>query len=180
MNLLNGHLDNYLTNLFTLILDAIKDMGEIVKSNLKKYKIAYFNRKLLISSQIHAILICFDSFIINMKEKYKYNYSKIKDIDIRLTEIANLIYNIVLLSKEKCSIPLPCLITFINLLVYVNVKERIQNYNKLEIYTSLNNHLKNLNENEIKYKKNAEMKDLCSNFIGCLFDKDMDVLNKQK
>lgn len=23
------------------------------------------------------------------------------------------------------------------------------------------------------------MKDLCSNFIGCLFDKDMDVLNKQ-
>ena len=179
MNLLNGHLDNYLTNLFTLILDAIKDMGEIVKSNLKKYKIAYFNRKLLISSQIHAILICFDSFIINMKEKYKYNYSKIKDIDIRLTEIANLIYNIVLLSKEKCSIPLPCLITFINLLVYVNVKERIQNYNKLEIYTSLNNHLKNLNENEIKYKKNAEMKDLCSNFIGCLFDKDMDVLNKQ-
>ena len=95
MNLLNGHLDNNLVSLFILILDAIKDMGEIVKSNLKKYKIAYFNRKLLISSQIHAILIGFDSFIINMREKYKYNYSKIKDIDIRLTEIANLIYNIV-------------------------------------------------------------------------------------
>ena len=179
MNLLNGHLDNYLSSLFVLILDVIKDMGEIVKLNLKKYKIAYFNRKLLISNQLHAILICFDSFIINMKEKYKYNFSKIKEIDLRLTEIANIVYNIVLLSKEKSYIPLPSLITFIHLFVFPNVKERIQNYDKREIYSSLNHHLKNLNENEIKYKKNSEIKDLCSYFISSLYEKDMDLLIKQ-
>ena len=178
-HLQNGQIDNSLISLFILILDVIIDMGQIVKSNLKKYKIAYYNRKLLISNTIHAILICFDSFIINMKEKYKYNYSKIKNIDARLDELANLIYNIVSITNENSYIPLPCLITFIDLLVYLNVKERIQNYDKILIYKSLNHHLKNLNENEIKYKKNIEMKETCSNFISSLFEKDMDVLLKQ-
>ena len=55
--LLKGNLDDSLTILFILILDIFISLGELVKLNLKKYKTAYYNRKLLIVSQIHAILI---------------------------------------------------------------------------------------------------------------------------
>ena len=71
-------------NLFVLILDVIIYMGEVVKSNLKKYKTAYYNRKLLIVSQIHGILICFSSLINNMKSYYQYNYSGFIDLEVRL------------------------------------------------------------------------------------------------
>ena len=90
MELSNRHLDESNKNLFVCILDIIKYMGEVVKSNIKKYKIAFYNRKLLIVSQIHAILIGFDSLIYNLLPKYQFNYSSFIDLDIKLSEIINL------------------------------------------------------------------------------------------
>ena len=46
--------------------------ANVVKNNLKYYKTAYYNRKLLIVSQIHAILVSFDSLISNLTPFYKY------------------------------------------------------------------------------------------------------------
>ena len=157
--------------LFLNVLDTIIYAGDVVKSNLKKYKTAYYNRKLLIVSQIHAIITCFDSLIITLRPKYQYNYSEFPDIESRFTEISNLVYQIILLSKEANSIPLPCLIIFIHFLTFENVNKRIKNYDSKKVYDILNCHLKNLNENELKfYKKNGDMKNTCKTLVKNLFE----------
>ena len=111
--LLKKNLDNSQKSLFAIILDIIIYMGEVVKSNLKNYKTTYYNRKLLIVSQIHAILIGFDSLIWNIILKYQYNYSSFPELESRFKEISNIVYQIILASKDTNSIPLPCLIIFI-------------------------------------------------------------------
>ena len=177
--LLRRNLDDSQKILFIRILDIIKFMGEIVKLHLKKYKIAFYNRKLLIVNPIYAILIGFDSLIFNLIQKYEYNYSSIKELDSKLSEIVNIVYEIILSSKDKVSIPLPCLIIFIRFIIFDNVKDRIKNssYDKTLVYQILNEHLRNLNENELKlYKKNSDMRDLCNYLINHLFDTSMDVL----
>ena len=177
--LLKKNLDDSHKNLFIYILDIILFMGEIVKTNLKKYKIAFYNRKLLIVNPIYAILIAFDSLIINLIQKYQYNYSSIKDLDYRLSEIVNQVYEIILYSKSKSYIPLPCLIIFIRFIIFGEVKDRIKNnnYDKTKVYQILNEHLKNLNENELKfYKKNSDMRKLCDFLVHHLFNDSMDVL----
>ena len=71
--LLNNHLLNFTEKeLLSLVVDIILYCANIVKSNLKYYKTAYYNRKLLIVSQIHAILVSFDSLISNLSPFYKY------------------------------------------------------------------------------------------------------------
>ena len=177
--LLRRNLDDSQKNLFIYILEIIKFMGEIVKSNLKKYKIAFYNRKLLIVNPIYAILICFDTLILNLIEKYQYNYSSIKELDSKLSEIVNIVYEIIIHSKDKSYIPLPCLIIFIRFIIFQNVKDRIKNnnYNKATVYQILNQHLKNLNENELKfYKKNSDMRELCNFLINHLFEHSLDHL----
>ena len=169
--LLNKNLDDYQKNLFIMILDIILYMGQIVKSNLKKYKTAYYNRKLLIVSQIHAILIGFDSLIFNIISKYQYNYSNLPDLEARFKDISNLVYQIILTSKDTNSIPLPSLIILIRFIAYENVKEGINKYDKKVVFQILNEHFKNLNENELKYfKKNYEMRNLCIELINLLFN----------
>ena len=175
--LLKRNLDNSQKNLFAMILDIIIYMGEVVKSNLKKYKTAYYNRKLLIVSQIHAILIGFDTFIWNIILKYQFNYSSFPELEIRFKEISNIVYQIILASKDKNSIPLPCLIIFFRFITFGNVKEGINNYDKKALYHIINEHLKNLNENELKYyKKNTEMRSICIELVSRLFENNMNTL----
>ena len=169
--LLKRNLDNSQKNLFVNILDIIIYMGDVVKSNLKKYKIAYYNRRLLIVSQIHAILIGFDSLLYNIIFDFQFNYSVFPDLENRLTEISNIVYQIIINSKEGNYIPLPSLIIFIKFIIFDNVKDRIIKYEKKTVYQILNEHLKNLNENELKsYKKNSDMRRLCFELVYSLFE----------
>ena len=178
--LLKKNLNNSYKNLFILILEIVISLGEIVKLNLNKYKNAYYNRKLLIVSQIHAILVCYDSFILNLTQKYQYDYSRIKEVEIKFIEIANLVNDIILASKDKSDIPLPCLIIFFKFIVDDNVKRRIKKYDNNILYGILNEHLKNLNENELKYfKKNSDMKEICNLFIKNLIDNNMKFFENQ-
>ena len=166
-------------NLFILLLDIIIYLGEVVKSNLKKYKTAYYNRKLLIVSQVHSILICFGSLINNIIPYYQYNYTGFNDLEVRLSEIVNIVYEILLTSNEKCYIPLPCLLIFYNLIIFCDVHERIPNYDRKTIFKTLTEHLKNLNENEIKYKRNSEMKEILGNLIFQIYNKSFPTLVNQ-
>ena len=173
MELSNRHLDESHKNLFVSILDIIKYMGEVVKTNIKRYKIAFYNRKLLIVSQIHAILIGFDSLILNLIPKFQFNYSSFIDLDLKLSEVVNIVYEIIIASKDMSVIPLPCLITFLKFIVFRDVKDRLSNQNKYDkklLYHILNEHLKNLNENELKYyKKNSDMRDLCDYLVKNIY-----------
>ena len=171
----NISMDDYYIKLFILILDIILYLSEVVKSNLNKYKIAYYNRKLLIVSQIHAILICFDSILWNLTPNYNYVYKSYLIIETHLTEIVNQVYQIILASKNNNAIPLKCLITFIKFICYNNNKERIENYNKKEIYDILNDHIKNLDKNElIFFKKDSSIREMCNDLISSLFNTNME------
>ena len=175
--LTNDHFNNSLKALFILVLDTIIYVGEVVKSNLKYYKTAYYYRKLSIVSQIHAILISYDSLIYNLIQYYMYNYSHYNDLDSRLSEIVNTLYEILLISKEKCNIPLPCLIIFIKFIIFNNVKEKIIKFDKKTLYNILTNHLKNLNENELKYfRRNSDMKENFSFLVRNMYNNDMKIL----
>ena len=170
-----GSVDESYINLFIHILDIIIYLSDVVKSNLNKYKTAYYNRKLLIVSQIHAILICFDSLIWNLTPNYNYVYNSYMEIEKLLTEIVNNVYQIILASKNINVIPLKCLITFIKLISSFNNKERIENCNKKEIYDILNDHMKNLDKNElIFFKKDSSIRVICNDLVSSLFNTNME------
>ena len=167
-------------NLFVLILDVIIYMGEVVKLNLKKYKTAFYNRKLLIVSQIHSILTCFGCLINNIKPFYHYIYSGFNDLEFRLKEILNRVYDILVTSNEKCYIPLPCLLIFYKFILFNGNHEKIDNYDKKIMFKILTEHLKNLNENEIKnIKRNSDLKEECSSLICEIFEKNMPTVVNQ-
>jgi len=167
-------------NLFILILDIIIYLGEVVKSNLKKYKSAYYNRKLLIVSQTYSILTCFGYVINNLKPFYQYNYSGFNDLDVRLKEIVNIVYDILVASNEKCYVPLPCLLIFYRFILFNDVHERISNYDKKIMFKTLTEHLKNLNENEIKnIRRNSDLREECNNLISVIYEKNMPTLANQ-
>ena len=169
--------DNFSTsekNLLSLILEIIIYISEAVKGNLKKYKKSYYNRKLLIISELHGKLIGFDTLINNLINIYVHKDSFDKELDKKFTKVIQSIYDIIISSKDSCSIPLPSLIIFMRLLINNNNRERISNFKPEEIYYSLNNHLKNLNENELKnIKKNSEFRKECKELVNGLFEKDM-------
>jgi hypothetical protein len=170
-----GSVDESYINLFIHILDIIIYLSDVVKSNLNKYKTAYYNRKLLIVSQIHAILICFDSLIWNLTPNYNYVYNSYMEIEKLLTEIVNNVYQIILASKNINVIPLKCLITFIKLISSFNNKERIENCNKKEIYDILNDHMRNLDKNElIFFKKDSSIRVICNDLVSSLFNTNME------
>jgi len=167
--------DDSCINLFNLILDIILYLSDVVKSNLNKYKTAYYNRKLLIVSQIHAILICFDSLIWNLTPNYNFVYKSYIEIENRLTEIVNQVYQIILASKNINTIPLKSLIIFIKMISSFNNKERIENCNKKEIYDILNDHMRNLDKNElIFFKKDSSIREICNDLVSSLFNTNME------
>ena len=161
--------------LFSLILDIIIYMGRIVKENINKYKVAYYNRKFMIVNPIYAILISYDSLIINLTPKYGYNYNSHDYLDRKLSEIANSVYQIILESKKKKLIPLHSLIIFIKLLCFQGLKDRIDNYDHQEVYQILNDHMRNLDKNELIYiKKDSYIRQTCQELVSNLFNTNME------
>ena len=172
--LFNKKFENPEFHLLFFILDIIIYIGDIVKSNLNKYKIAYYNRKLLIVSQLHAFLICYDSLINNLTPIYQFNFN-IEDLNKKFSEIVNQAYEIILTSKHRNIIPFHSLIIFIKLICFSDNKNFIENYNKKEIYEILNEHMKNLDKNElIFYKRDSSMREICNNLVSNLFDNNME------
>ncbi len=174
----NNRLNNYKPidkNLLMVILDTIIYLSNIIKSNLDKYKTAFYNRRLLVVSQIYAILICFDSLIKNLTPKFHIIYNSNLDLEKKLDEISNLVYEILILSKKKWQIPLQSLIIFIKFISSEQIKECIENYDKKEIYEILNGHMKNLDKNELLfYKRDSGVREICNELISNLFDNNMD------
>jgi ubiquitin C-terminal hydrolase len=168
-------------SLLILILDIIIYMIDVVKGNLKKYKTAYFNRRLLIVSKIHGILIGFDTIINNLVNLYGFNFSVDRELDKRFILIVQSIYDIILASKDSCSIPLTSLLIFFKLIIFADNSRQIKNYKAQDLYSCLNQHLKNLNENELKnIKKNSDMKKEIEYIINNLFpDKELNTFINQ-
>ena len=161
--------------LLSLIIDIIIYCADVVEKNLKLYKNAYYNRKLLIISQIHAILASFDSLISNLIPFYQNLSNTYVDLNKKLNEVSNLVYQIVLSSKESNSIPLQSLIIFINLITLQLTKGKIEKVNREEIYTILKEHMKNLDKNElIFFKSDSSVKEICNELINNLFNYNMD------
>ena len=165
-NLLSGSLDNENKELFLLILNIIKYLSSEVKNNLSKFKNAYFNRKLLIVSKIHAILVNFESILLNFGPFFKYNYKGIPEIEYEFIQIAHSFYEIILNITEKTLIPWPCMKILMDCITFDGVRRRIQNYQKLDIFHKFIIELENLSEVEIKnIRKNYDMRDICKSFI---------------
>ena len=176
--------DNIITNhtlafsekeLLSLISDIIIFCANIVQINLKYYKNAYYNRKLLIVSQIHAILVSFDSLISNLKPFYKQLSITNVDLNKKMKKIINLVYQIVLDSKESNLIPLQSLIIFIKFISSKSISGNINNYNKNDIYLILKEHMNNLDKNElIFFKSDSSIKEICNSLINYLFNDNID------
>ena len=175
-NLKCNHILNYNEReLFSIIIDIILYCSNIVESNLKHYKIAYYNRKLLIVSQLHAILVSFDSLISNLTPIYKYISNSFVDINKKLSQIINIVYQIVLSSKKENSIPLQSLIIFIKLITLQMTKGNIEKFSKEEVYLILKDHIKNLDKNELLFfKSDSSIKEICNNLINNLFNYNID------
>ncbi len=165
------HLGDDDKNLFILILDIVIYMIDVVIKNIKKYKTAYNNKKLLIVSPLHGILIGFDLLIVNLINKYQFEYSQLPDLDSKLTEVLNLIYEVILASKSN-HIPLPSLVILLKFITFDKVKEKIIKYKMDTTFHILKEHLENLNENELKYyKKNSDVKNVCKEIVSNLSNK---------
>ena len=161
--------------LLSIIIDIILYCANIVESNLKNYKIAYYNRKLLIVSQLHAILVGFDSLISNLTPFYKYISTTYIDLNKKLSQVINIIYQIVLSSKESNAIPLQSLIIFIKLITTQMTKGTIEKFNKEEVYLILKDHMKNLDKNELLFfKSDSSIKEICNSLINNLFNYNID------
>ena len=175
-NLKCNHILNYNEReLFSIIIDIILYCSNIVESNLKHYKIAYYNRKLLIVSQLHAILVSFDSLISNLTPIYKYISNSFVDINKKLSQIINIVYQIVLSSKKENSIPLQSLIIFIKLITLQMTKGNIEKFSKEEVYLILKDHIKNLDKNELLFfKSDSSIKEICNNLVNNLFNYNID------
>ena len=175
-NLKSNHSLNFIEKeLLSLIIDIILYCADVVNSNQKYYKSAYYNRKLLIISQIHAILVSFDSLISNLTPFYKYISNTYVDLNKKLSKVINLVYQIVLSSKKTNSIPLQSLIIFIKLITFQMSKGGIEKFNKEEVYLILKDHMKNLDKNElIVFKSDSSIKEICNNLINNLFNYNID------
>ena len=171
-HLAKGGLDPEYKDLFLLILNIVKYLTIEVKSNLNKFKNAFYNRKLLISSKIHAILTSYYIVISNISPIFRYNYTSIREIESEFVQISNAIYDLFLSVKEKCLIPWPCLKNLMDLIVSDGIKRRIQNYKNLDIFSKFTFELENLTETEIKnIRKNSDMREICKNFVEELYNK---------
>ena len=161
--------------LLYIIIDIIIYCANVVENNLKYYKNAYYNRKLLIVSQTHAILASFDSLISNLSPFYKICNNTYVDLNKKLKKVINSVYNIILESKKANSIPLQSLIIFIKLITFHIYNGNIENYNKNEVYLILKNHMKNLDKNElIFFKSDSSIKEICNELINNLFNYNSD------
>ena len=168
-----GSIGGEYQELFVLILDIIRYIISEAKNNMNHFKNAYYNRKLLITSKIHAILVCFDIIIFNIEDIFKYNYSKVPELEIEFMQIADNVYELISSIDDKCLVPWPYMYTLLGFIIFEGVRRRIQNYKKSDIFNKFLVILENLSEIEIKnIRKNSDMKELCKNLVERLFEKD--------
>jgi len=82
--LLTRYFKPFFKELFELCLDTIIFIAETVKNNLNKIKPLTNNRKLIIVSQIHAIIASYELVLTNFHEFYQYELSMFEEYDERL------------------------------------------------------------------------------------------------
>ena len=168
------HMSQDIEELLALILDIIIYVGNIVIKNLNKYKNAFYNRKLMISSNIHAYLLSFDSLLVCIQQLYIYGFGKCKEIEKRIFEVANLVYKIIMNSKSSKDIPWPTLIVLLKFVSSSKVNRNIEHFDKKEIYSILTSYIKQLKDNELKFNKNnREIRAIIEYIITSLYEKEL-------
>ena len=180
-NLKRKHLNDDLSELLILILEIIKYVINETKNNLNRYKNVYFNRKLLISSKIHATLISLESLLINVKDTLQYNYGNINNLEQLYIQVTNCIYDIMLNIKDnKTAVPWPIFVILLEVIVNDEFRKRSTNYNKNDIFNKFIIELENLNESEIKYirKNHPNMYDICKTVITPLCGNQINLMDQ--
>ena len=110
-----------------------------------------------------------------MSPFYKYISNTYVDLNNKLSKVINLVYQIVLSSKNTNSIPLESLIIFIKLITFQMSKGTIDKFDKEEVYLILKEHMKNLDKNElIFFKSDSSIKEICNGLINDLFNYHID------
>ena len=163
-------LEPELIELFSLISDTIIYIAECVRDNLDKLKSAMMNRKLLIVSQIHAILASFEYILIDFSEIFENDIYLYKNIYNKLIIFANLCYSILIESQKINALPLRLLINLIRFVCEENIYDKIIDYEPKKIYEVFLSHMENLSESELKnIKSNELMKKKCIYIINIIF-----------
>ena len=158
--------------LFELCLDIIIYIGNCVKNNLSKLKPLMNNRKLIIVSQLYAILASFELVFNNIHEFYQYDLRAYEEIDEKLKAFANICYSILIESQKINALPFQLLTNLIKFITDRNVLSTIENYKQNQVYKVFLSHIENLSENELKNIKNNEsMKQKCMYIINEIFGK---------
>ena len=175
IKLLSRNISPYLKDLLELCIDVIIYIANCVKLNLNKYKTLMSNRKLIIVSQIYAVLASFELVLTNFHEFCQYELSIFKEINEKFKKFkifSNICYEILIESKKTNALPFKLLNNLVKFVADDNVNEKIDNYDKNEVYKVFLSHLENLSENELKNIKNNElMKKKCIYAINMIFGK---------
>ena len=170
------YLNPSVKDLLELCLDTIIFIAKKTKENMNKLKSLATNRKLIIVSQIHAILASFELVLNNFHDYYQYNLSSYKDIDEKFKLFANICYSILIESKEISALPLKLLINLIKFLADRNVNCVIEDYDENNVYKVFLSHIENLSENELKnIKSNQFIKKKCITTISYIFKKPKNI-----
>ena len=179
IKLLSRNISPYLKDLLELCIDVIIYIANCVKANLNKYKTLMSNRKLIIVSQIYAVLASFELVLTNFHEFCQYELSIFKEINEKFKKFkifSNICYEILIESKKTNALPFKLLNNLVKFVADDNVNEKIDNYDKNEVYKVFLSHLENLSENELKNIKNNElMKKKCIYAINMIFGKSKPV-----
>ena len=158
-------------------MQIIKYLIQASKNNLNKYKNAYFNRKLLISSPIHAMLLSLEPILFNLSFICRFNYGSVGEIEKLFEKISCSVYELILTIDDKTLIPWPCMQILLEFILEEGVKRRIKGFNKQDVFQRFLKILENLSEIEIKsIRKNSDMKDICRNIIEELCGSSMETL----
>ena len=161
-----------LKELFELCLDTIIYISNTVKLNLPKLKPLQNNRKLIIVSQMHAILASFEIIINNFQEIFQYKHYYIEEILKKLKTFANICHSILIESQKINALPVKLLMNIIKFVGDENVNCFIDNYDENKVYKAFLSHIENLTENELKnIKSNESMKNRCIYAINMIFGK---------
>ena len=164
------NIDDEHADLFSMVLQIIKYIIQESKNNLNKYKNVYYNRKLLISSQIHAILLSLEPILFKLSFITRYNYGNVGEIEKLFEKISSSVYEIILTIDDKTLIPWPCMQTIMEFILEDGARKRVKEFKKQEVFQKFMKILENLSEIEIKnIRKSSDMREICKSIIDDLY-----------